>query len=137
MYAKQTGVLKSEKEKRDPQESFVTSMYQMGVENGQPYYGFPATGVKNALVSIAHKDKGLAKTDVQKSLWIKSKLVRAETAHAGSICGMPLIRIIAPPLAVREEMVRAGAGLNKTSTLAYRGHFWPWAMQLEVHGTLA
>jgi len=31
---------------------------------------------------------------------------------------------------MREDMVRVGAGLNKTSTLAYRAQFFPWAARI-------
>src|SRR4051812_46821936 len=42
---------------RDPHEDFVSSLYEMGEEGKKTIYGFPVTGVKNAILSSAHKDK--------------------------------------------------------------------------------
>lgn len=126
MLQKQVKATKPGKEARDPQADFVSSLYEMG----DGAYGFPATGVKNCILSAAHKDKGLARTAVMAALWIDADMVRVRPALAGAICDMPLIRIYGGNPEMREDMVKIGAGLNKTANLAYRGQFTVWAMRV-------
>lgn len=126
MLQKQVKATKPGKEARDPQADFVSSLYEMG----DGTYGFPATGIKNCILSAAHKDKGLARTAVMASLWIDADMVRVRPALAGAICDMPLIRIFGGQPEMREDMVKIGAGMNKTATLAYRGQFTVWGMRV-------
>lgn len=126
MLGKQIGVVKGGKAKRDPQQDFVDSLYEM--PDGA--YGFPATGVKNCILSAAHKDKGIARSAVMGGLWLNADLVRVRPALAGAICDMPLIKIYGNPPENREDMVKIGAGLNKVANLAYRGQFSVWAMHV-------
>lgn len=126
MLSKQVKATKAGKEARDPQADFVSSLYEMG-DGG---YGFPATGVKNCILSAAHKDKGIARTGVMAALWINAEMVRTRPALAGAICDMPLLRIWGGNPEMREDMVKIGAGLNKTANLAYRGQFTVWAMRV-------
>lgn len=126
MLVKQVKATKPGKEPRDPQADFVSSLYEMG-DGG---YGFPATGVKNCILSAAHKDKGIARTGVMAALWINAEMVRTRPALAGAICDMPLLRIWGGDPEMREDMVKIGAGLNKTANLAYRGQFTVWGMRV-------
>lgn len=126
MLAKQVKATKPGKEARDPQADFVSSLYEMG-DGG---YGFPATGVKNCILSAAHKDKGIARAAVMAALWIDAQMVRTRPALAGAICDMPLLRIYGGAPEMREDMVKIGAGLSKTANLAYRGQFTIWAMKV-------
>lgn len=126
MLAKQVKAVKPGREARDPQQDFVNSLYEMG--NGK--FGFPATGVKNCIVNAGHKDKGIAKTDVRRALWINAEMVRARPALAGAICDMPLLRIYGDDPKMREDMVKIGKGLNKIASLAYRGQFTVWAFRM-------
>ncbi len=126
MLEKQVKATKPGKEARDPQADFVSSLYEMG----EGAYGFPAMGVKNCILSAAHKDKGIARTAVQAALWVNAEMVRARPALAGAICDMPLIRIHGGAPEMREDMVKIGAGMNKTANLAYRGQFTVWAMKV-------
>lgn len=128
MLQKQVKAVRSGREERNPQADFVSSLYDMG--DGKSF-GFPATGIKNAILSSAHKDKGLARTAVQGALWIKADMVRVRPALAGAICDMPLVRIWGGDPEMREDMVKIGKGLNKTASLAYRGQFSVWAMRIE------
>lgn len=130
MLTKQERTAKSGRVARDPDQDFRDSLYVYGEEDGEPVYGFPATGIKNAILSVAHKDKGVAKTDVMSSLFIDGKMARGVAAKAGAISNLPLVRIWAPPPSMREDMVRVGVGLNKTASLAYRGQFHPWAIKV-------
>lgn len=126
MLQKQAKATRSGKEARDPEADFVSSLYEMG-ENA---YGFPATGVKNAILSAAHKDKGLARTSVMGALWLDADMVRTRPALSSAICDMPLIRIWGGKPEMREDMVKIGSGLNKIANLAYRGQFTVWAMRV-------
>jgi hypothetical protein len=130
MLQKQVGATKPGKEKRDPHADFVSSLYPMGTVNKKQVYGFPVTGLKNAILSSAHKDKGVARSAVQSALWLDADMVRVQPALAGAICDMPLIRVYAGDPEMREDMVRIGSGLNKTANLSYRGQFTVWAVCL-------
>lgn len=126
MLQKQVKATKAGKEARDPQADFVSSLYEMG----DGVFGFPATGVKNCILSAAHKDKGIARSGVMAALWIDADMVRVRPALAGAVCDMPLIRIWGTDPEMREDMVKIGAGLNKTANLAYRAQFTVWAMRV-------
>lgn len=126
MLQKQVKATRSGKEARDPQADFVSSLYEMG----DGTFGFPATGVKNCILSAAHKDKGIARSGVMGALWIDAEMIRTRPALAGAICDMPLVRIIGGDPQMREDMVKIGSGLNKIANLAYRGQFTVWAMKI-------
>lgn len=126
MLQKQAGATRTAKEKRDPEEDFVNSLYEMG--NG--VYGFPITAVKKAILSCAHKDRGVPRSDVMSALWLDAEIVRTRPALAGAVCDMPLVRIYGDKAEMREDMVRIGAGPRKTANLAYRGQFRTWAIRV-------
>jgi hypothetical protein len=126
MLQKQTKATKPGKEQRDPQADFVSSLYEIGEDE----YGFPVTGIKNAILSAAHKDKGIARSAVQSALWLNAEMVRTRPAHAGAICDMPLVRIYGSKPEMREDMVKIGAGLQKTANLSYRAQFTIWAIRI-------
>ncbi|MBP30441.1 hypothetical protein [Methylobacterium sp.] len=125
MLQKQVGATKGGKEKRDPEADFVSSLYDMG--DGQ--YGFPATGIKNCILSAAHKDKGVPRSMVQTALWLNADMTRVMPALAGAICDMPLVRIYGSKPEMREDMVKVGSGLNKVASLAYRAQFTVWGIR--------
>ena len=128
MLAKQVKSVKAAKEARDPESDFQASLYRMGPEE----YGFPATAIKLAICSMAHKDKGIARSDVMRSLFIDAIMVRVMPAMAGAVCDVPLVRIFGSEPEMREDMVRVGAGMQKTSSLAYRAQFTNWAIKLKA-----
>lgn len=126
MLQKQVKATRGGREARDPHADFVSSLYPMG----EGIYGFPAMGFKNALLSVAHKDKGIAKTNVMAALWINAQIARAQPAFEGAVCDMPLLRIYGSEPVNREDMVKIGSGLNKTASLAYRAQFTVWAFRV-------
>lgn len=128
MLATQTKAVRDSKAARDPQADFVSSLYEMSEGSGE--YGFPLTGIKNCILSMAHKDRGVPRTTVRASLQLRANIVRVRPALAGAICDMPLCRIYGGKPEMREDMVRVGAGLRKKATLAYRAQFWPWAIRI-------
>lgn len=133
MLSKQVKAIKGKgREQRDPEQDFVSSLYNMPDDHlGRKAFGFPATGLKKSILTVAHKDKGLARSAVQSSLWINAEMVRVQTAFKGAICDLPLVRIYGSDPAMREDMVKIGSGLNKTASLAYRGQFSTWAINLK------
>ncbi len=126
MLTKQVGGTKPGKTPRDPESDFVNSLYKMGEDK----FGFPATGIKNCILSAAHKDKGIPRTIVMQALWIDAEMVSVRPALAGAICDVPLVRIYGSEPQMREDMVRVGSGLNKTASLAYRGQFKDWGIRI-------
>lgn len=126
MLQKQVKAAKAGREAKDPQADFVSSLYEMS----PGVFGFPATGVKNCILSAAHKDKGIARSGVMGALWLNADMVRVRPALAGAICDMPLVRIWGSEPEMREDMVRVGSGLNKTASLAYRAQFTVWAIRI-------
>ena len=126
MLEKQVKATRGGKTARDPEADYKSSLYEMGDDQ----YGFPTMGIKNCVLSAAHKDKGLPRTQLQAALWLDSEMVRTRPALAGAVCDMPLTRIWGTDPEMREDMVRIGSGMSKTATLAYRGQFTVWAMKI-------
>jgi hypothetical protein len=126
MLDKQLKTAKEGRPMRDPENDFVNSLYEIG--EGQ--YGFPAMAVKKALLSAAHKDKGVPRETVRGALWLHAQMVRTRPAKAGAICDMPLLRIYGSEPEMREDMVKIGSGLTKTADLAYRAQFSTWALRV-------
>ena len=126
MLVKQIGAPKAGKEKRDPEQDFQSSLYEMG----DGTYGFPITGVKKAMLEVAHKDKGLAKTSLKAALWLDADIVRVRPALAGAVCDMPLVRVYGSEPVMREDMVKIGAGMKKIANLSYRAQFTNWAIKV-------
>ena len=111
---------------RDPEEDYQNSLYEIR----EGVYAFPTTAAKLALMSAAHLDKGITKTSVLSNVWMDCAMYKTRPALAGAVCDMPLTRIYGAKPEMREDMVRVGSGLNKTSTLAYRAQFFPWAAKI-------
>jgi hypothetical protein len=122
----QVGSTKSAKEKRDPETDFLDSLYEMG----DGIYGFPITAVKKAMLSCAHKDRGVPRSDAQQSIWLDAEMISTRPALAGAVCDMPLTRIYGSKPEMREDMVRIGTGLRKTANLAYRAQFTVWGLRI-------
>lgn len=133
MLVKQVKAVKGGKEARDPEQDFVNSLYTLheGKTIADGIYGFPAMGVKNCILSAAHKDKGLARSSVLSALWVEADMSRVRPALAGAVCDMPLLRIFGSAPEMREDMVKIGSGLNKVANLAYRAQFTTWAMNVK------
>ena len=112
MKDKHAGVRVKNREIRDPEQEFRDAAYVC--EDGR--FGFPAGGIKACLIGAAHKDIGLEKTLLRKSLFILpddpiNNLIALETDD-------PLMR---------EDIVRIGMG---STDLRYRPEFRNWSMVL-------
>ena len=126
MLQKQVKATKPGKEARDPERDFVNSLYEMS----EGVFGFPVTGVKNCILSAAHKDKGIPRSQVMSALYLDADMSRVRPALAGAVCDMPLVRIVGSEPEMREDMVRIGSGMSKTANLAYRAQFTFWALKI-------
>lgn len=130
MLQKQVKATKAGKAARQPEQEFADSLYMMKTKAGDDAYGFPCTAVKKCMLSAAHKDKGIPRDTVMRSVWLIAPFVRVRTALDGAICDLPLVRLWGSDPEMREDMVRIGAGLTKTANLAYRAQFRVWAMRI-------
>ena len=104
---------KKPKVARNPEAEAEEAMYR--TEDGSP--GVPILAIKSALISAAHKDLGIEKTLVKKSLFFPC-------ADANKC--VPLISEEQP--ICREDIVRIGA--NQTD-LRYRPEFAQWRVVIE------
>ena len=84
MLQKQVKATRGGRDLRDPEADFVSSLYEIS----EGVYGFPAMAFKNAILSSAHKDKGIPRTAVMSALWINAEIVRTRPALAGAVCDM-------------------------------------------------
>lgn len=106
---KQQGKAKQKKAPRDPQADFEASIYRCPVTNK---VGFPATGLKNALVRAGtYADE-------------KMTYLKGVCHIVGDLDGGRLCSIIGTPR-MRADNVRPQPG---TTTVAYRAEFAPWSM---------
>lgn len=128
MLAKQVGAIRAAREKRDPNEDYLSSLYTM--EEG--VYGFPITGIKNCFLAAAHKDKNIPRSAAMSALFLEADMVRIRPALQGAVCDMPLTRIWGSEPEMREDMVKIGSGLNKVASLAYRAQFKHWAFRIRA-----
>ncbi len=99
---------KMPKEKRDPQLEAEACAYR--TDSGE--YGLPLTAYKASLINTAHKDEGIEKTVVRKSLFIPT--------DDSNLC-VPITYAVEPY--VRTDTVRVGAG---ATDLRYRLCFEDW-----------
>ncbi len=109
---KKAGKKTRDREPCDPTAEYESSMHRLS--DGS--YGFPAHGFKAAMVNAAHKDLGIEKTLVRKSVFI----------HADDA---DLVRIDTPGPKMREDTVRVGMG---SADLRYRAMFEQWGVNLRI-----
>lgn len=113
MREKHQGKKTKNRDVRDPVQEFKDATYQ--TEDGR--YGVPVSGLKKCLIGAAHKDIGLDKVLVRKSLFILCDDVGGVLPME---CDEPLMR---------EDLVRVGAG---SADLRYRPEFRNWTVELAI-----
>lgn len=113
MRDKKAGKKTKDREPCDPQQEFLDATYF--TEDGG--YGVPATALKACVVSAAHKDRGIEKTLVRKSLFIMCDDVNGVIPM---ICSEPKMR---------EDFVRVGV---KQTDLRYRPEFLEWEVEVPI-----
>jgi len=97
---------------RDPQEEGREAAYRTG--DGR--YGIPLNAIKGSLITAAHKDLGIEKTLVKKSLFIRCSDPNGVLPME---CSEPVIQ---------EDAVRVGQG---STDLRYRPYFHRWSVDIE------
>ena len=111
---KHAGIKVKNREARDPEAEFHSAYYKC--EDGQ--YGFPAGGIKQCLINAAHKDIGLEKTLLRKSLFI----IPDDTIN--NLCAFE-----SDDPVMLEDIVRIGQG---STVLRYRPEFRNWSMIIRM-----
>lgn len=110
---KQAGKKTKTREARNPEEEAEAATYF--TEGGS--YGIPLEAIKKSIINAAHKDIGIEKTLVRKSLFIKSEdpnnILPME-------CDDPILR---------EDQVRVGMG---SADLRYRPEFRNWSVRVDA-----
>ena len=106
MAAEQQGAAKVKKPPRQPEAECEAACYR----TPEGRYGFPAAGVKKAMVTAGQRFAGEKGTELYGAFSIPVELLELE-------CGAPHMR---------EDRVVLG-GMSRTSSIAYRPEFTPWA----------
>ena len=109
MLEKQQGAARAAKERKDPHNDFMQSLYPIG--DGK--YGFPAVAFKSAAVDACTHVEGLTKVAARGSFHIDAEMVEITGSEP----------------TMREDMVRIGMG---TADIRYRGQFYPWSALLLI-----
>lgn len=108
MREKGVGKRTKKREARDPEAEAEAAAYKTA--DGQ--YGIPAMAIKAALIDAAHKDLGIEKTLVRKSVFL--------------CMDDPVLPFSNDPCrTLREDMVRVGAG---SADIRYRYEFTDWRL---------
>lgn len=111
---KQSGEAKLKKEPRHPEEEFRAACYLTAMGT----YGFPAAGVKRAMVTAGQRFAGEKATELYGIFNIPVEMLEIETeANTG-----PHMR--------RDRVVLAGIG--RTTDIRYRPEFYPWSMRIPL-----
>lgn len=129
MVAKQMGQ-KMPQTNRSPVEDFKSSLYHLN----DGAYGFPATGIKRALVSACSSmNKEISQTLVRQAFFISGEEGTSKSGLSGLESPMQLLRVHSPnPPRMREDAVRVGPFGNRKATVTYRAEFSPWAMRFNL-----
>lgn len=107
----QQGKAKVKKAPRNPQAEFEAACYR--TPGGR--YGFPAAGVKKAMVTAGQRFAGERGTELYGAFSIPVELLTLE-------CSEPRMR---------EDRVVL-SGMSRTSSIAYRPEFMPWAATIPL-----
>lgn len=108
--------VKKQKEARDPEADFNGARYRL--PDGRD--GFPAMGLKSAIVEAARNFEGVTMKQLKQVIFISGEF---------SAEGDELVPIISEAPVMRTDTVRIGTG---TADLRYRPMYHPWSMLLRV-----
>ena len=114
MEDKHAGVKVKNRDVRIPEQEFKDAAYVC--EDGR--FGFPSGGLKKCMINAAHKDIGLEKTLLKKSLFI----LPDDTVN--NLCAFESDE----PL-MRQDIVKVGMG---STDLRYRPEFRNWSMIVRI-----
>ena len=113
MRDKHAGKKTRNREVRNPEQEGNDAAYR--TQKGG--FGIPAMALKSAIITAAHKDIGIEKTLVRKSLFLQCD-------DPGGVLAMEC----AEPV-IKEDHVRVGQG---STDLRYRPYFYEWAVMFTV-----
>lgn len=126
MLDKQMGKAVNKKEKKDPKACFLGAMHWIGEkptldERGRETYakgrfGYPAVGIKKAMVAAARQLDGLKMTFLRGAF------------HVMGVEKTGLVEIRGEPR-MREDVVRLQTGV---ADIRFRPEFYPWSMQFII-----
>lgn len=112
--AEQQGKAKVKKPPRDPEREFKDSLYTFAEANGVPArYGFPAVGIKKAMISAGYRFAGETMTELRGVLTIPGELLEIKGSEP----------------TMRSDLVKLS---GKTSSIAYRPEFSPWYIDVPL-----
>lgn len=111
---KQAGKKTKDRSARDPDAEGRAAAYY----TSEGKHGIPATSLKNAMATAAHKDLGIPQTLVKKALFIECHDVSNVLEMD---CDEPVIK---------EDVVRVGSGKTKGTDLRYRPYFQEWSCEV-------
>jgi len=114
MREKHGGKKTKDRDVRDPEREGEDATYR--TEKGK--YGIPILAVKSAIISAAHKDLGIEKTLVKKSVFVY-----------GAGMGNGVLAMECDKPVIVEDNVRVGMG---SADLRYRPYFYKWALTFEA-----
>jgi hypothetical protein len=100
---------------RKPEEEFEAAKYLFIDEDGIQREGFPANGIKKAMISAGYRYLGLQKVDLRGDMHINRRYVAID----------------GPPSIMQEDVVRL-SGIGRTADLRYRPVYEPWAMTIPI-----
>jgi hypothetical protein len=106
---KQQKKAKGAREARVPQEEFEDALHEIS----EGVYGFPATGIKKALVVAGGRFADEKMTHLRGIINIMGDFIKIEAPHP----------------TMRSDTVRLRDG---TASIAYRPQFMPWAMEIPI-----
>jgi hypothetical protein len=110
--------VRKRREVRDPEADYNEARHIL--PDGRD--GFPASGFKSAIVTAGR----LFPQVTMEMLKVAITVLGTEDEAAGG-----LVVIEGTPHR-REDVVRIGSGLNKTTDLRFRPEYWPWAAELRI-----
>lgn len=118
----------SVREAKDPYQSFLRTIYRMDDDA----YGFPVTGIKEAMATAAVDLEGVAKAQIYRNIMVTGRRGFQHAAFADLKSPQELGELFSPnPPRIREDMVRL-SGMARTPDIRYRAEFWPWAIRFRV-----
>ena len=105
------------REKCNPEQEFVSATY-VGKNTGK--FGVPCDAIRQCMINAAHKDVGIEKTLVRKSVFILP-----EDEDVTELRDLVLFDQVDEPI-MREDIVRVGSG---SADLRYRPEFRNWSIK--------
>jgi len=112
MEAAQQGAAKTKKPPREPEREFQDAQYRLP-DGG---HGFPAIGIKKAMVLAGQRFGDEKGTELYGALTIPGELLPVVSPH--------------PPRMRTDRVVLSGP--SRTASLAYRPEYWPWTITVPI-----